>query len=154
MKLICDTSYFAIIHWKRLHSCLVTRKGTLLNFVCQTVSVSWFNYLHLGEDFFAEIGLSKNNAVKPRDTDSTEMKKGCWERQKSTAIHQPTGQNRLVDGGPLCVKSCCAVSVRMNHVHTYCRAASGENYSIVLLFLWYAEFCTQNGGVKFKMLSV
>jgi len=31
MKLIRDTAYFAIIHWKKLHDYLVTRKGDILN---------------------------------------------------------------------------------------------------------------------------
>ena len=40
--------------------------------------------------------------------------------QKSTAIHQTTGHNRLVGRGPHCVNSRWAVSVLMSHVHTYC----------------------------------
>jgi hypothetical protein len=43
------------------------------------------------------------------------------ERDKNAAaIHQTPGHNRLVGRGPLCVQACCAVSVLMIHVHTYC----------------------------------
>jgi len=50
--------------------------------VRQTVSVSCFNCLHLGKVCFAEIGLSKNNAVQPRATDSIEVKLKCCEWPK------------------------------------------------------------------------
>ena len=83
-------------------------------------SVRRFRYFDLGEGFFTRKGLSKKNAVKPRDIDNNEVKIYVEGDQKLTAIHQTNGHKRLVGRGPLCVNSRWAVSVLMSHVHTYC----------------------------------
>jgi hypothetical protein len=62
MKLLHDTAHLAITYWKSVHNYLGTSEGMFIGmFIGQTVSVSWFNYLHLREGFFAEIGLSKKS---------------------------------------------------------------------------------------------
>ena len=57
-------------YWKTVHNSLGKTEGSIWMLIGQMVSVSWLNYLHLGEGFFAEVGwppeMSKN-AVKPND---------------------------------------------------------------------------------------
>ena len=65
--------------------------------------------------------------------------------QKAAAIHQTTDHKGLVGRGLLCVQSCCAVSVLMTRVHTYC--------NLWQTLLHHAPFCDMQNFVH-RMLEI
>jgi hypothetical protein len=58
-KFMRDTAYLAITYWKRVNNYLGTSEGSILNVHRSDGFGIWFNYLDLGEGFFAEVGWSK-----------------------------------------------------------------------------------------------
>jgi len=54
------TLQVAINYWKRVHNYLYCTQVKTV-FISQTAMVSSFNYLHLGEGFFAEVSWPKSS---------------------------------------------------------------------------------------------
>ena len=66
-------------------------------FIDQTASLSWFNYLQLGEAFFADVDWYKKNAVKFASdrTEAANLLMIVLRQQKNFDIDQTSGRDRL-----------------------------------------------------------
>lgn len=97
-----DTAYLATTYWKRIHNYLGTLEGSVLNVHRSGGFGILFDYLYLGEGFFAGVADTKT-AVTRRAADGSEEVNQFWQRSKSS-------NHRLADCDRLFDHLCCSPS--------------------------------------------